>query len=107
MVSERLRVELERSGGFGGITTRRVLDSAQLPPGETRELERLVEDADLDALEGERAPAQGDRGMPDSFQYRLSVLRGGRRWDVEISDPDVPASLRALLTHVLAQRSRT
>ena len=101
MTGERIRVELERSGGFGGLLTRRTLDTAELPPEAADELRRLVAEADLDAVGDLAGGASGGVPVPDAYHYRLSVLRDGRRWDLSLTDPQVPGTLRPLLRRLL------
>lgn len=102
MGDDRIRVELERSGGFGGLVTHRTVDTADLTPEQAAQLRALVADADLDAA-GD-AVARGTVPVPDAYHYRLTVVGGGRRWDLSLSDPQVPPNLRPLLRALLAQR---
>ena len=46
-----ISVEVERSGGFAGIVTRRRADTAELAPHDAAELRALVAGADLAGLE--------------------------------------------------------
>jgi hypothetical protein len=98
MGDEPIRVDVERSGGFGGLVQRRTLDTADLTPDEAGRLRALLEEADLDAVD----PAARALPVPDAFRYRLTVVRGGRRWELSLDDPQVPVRLRPLLRHVLA-----
>jgi len=100
MSDERITVELERTGGFGGLVTRRSLDTADLPAEEAARLRSLVAEADLDAA-GDAA-ARATVPVPDAYHYRLTVVAGGRRWDLSLSDPQVPPDLRPLLRTILA-----
>jgi hypothetical protein len=101
MTEDRIRVDLERSGGFGGLVTRRTVDSADLSPEAAARLRTLLDGVDLDAV----LPARAAVPVPDAYRYRLSVVRGNRRWNLDLSDPEVPADLRPLLRHLVAARS--
>jgi len=96
-----VRVEVERSGGFAGMVTRRVLDAADLAPEEAGELRRLVADADVAGLTqrlAEAPPAAG-RGA-DRFQYDVTVHQGEQVHHVTVRDGSVPAELQPLLARV-------
>jgi hypothetical protein len=95
MVEERIRIEFERSGGFGGLVTRRTVDTATLPPDAAVALRALLEAADIDAVR-----PGGGLPVPDAYQYRLVVQRGAGRSELTISDPEVPATLRPLLRYL-------
>jgi hypothetical protein len=102
VADERLQVELERSGGFAGVTLHASVDTATLPPAEADTVRRLVDQADLDALA--RRPPTPSRA-PDRFQYDLTVTRGGRRQHLSLGETAVTPELRPLLDHLL-QRAR-
>jgi len=96
---ERIRVELEWSGGFTGICLRSVLDTAELSAEEGEELASLV-----NALEGAR-PRQGPPSrMPDSTRYDLTVVRGGQVRRLSFEDTTVPPEARPLLERLIRHR---
>jgi hypothetical protein len=74
-------LEIERSGGFGGLTLRASVPLAQLSPRERAAVE--------ECLRHPSAPPAG----PDRFVYRLRVR--GREADVQ--EDRLPAELEALL----------
>jgi hypothetical protein len=98
VTGERVRVELERSGGFAGVTLRASLDTAELPAAEADAVRRLVDRADLDAL-ARRPPAP--TRMPDRFQYDLTVTRDDRRQHLSVGEAAVTPELRPLLDHLM------
>ncbi|MDT3438312.1 MULTISPECIES: protealysin inhibitor emfourin [unclassified Pseudofrankia] len=87
--AERVRVVLERSGGFAGRTIRRGLDTDDLPAAEADRLRALV--AALPAASG----PVGATG-PDRFTYAVEVDAGGRRGLHHFAEP-VPAEARDLV----------
>ena len=97
-MAERIRVDVERTGGFGGLTTRRSADTDSLPEEQARELAALVDALDLAALRDAPAPA---RAVPDAFSYDVTVTRGGSQVRLRAQDPDVPAQLRPLIRFVV------
>jgi hypothetical protein len=92
-----LSVELTRTGGYAGRAVRAQATTETLPPADAAELRRLV-DAVL-ALPP--TPQRAGPPLPDAMHYRLDIVtRTGRR-TVEVSDPDVPAEVRALVRQLL------
>jgi len=96
---EHIRVELERSGGFAGLTLRTVLDTAELSAEEGRELARLV-----DALEGARLKQGPPPRVPDSTRYDLTVARSGRVRRLSFEDSTAPPEARPLLDRLTRPR---
>jgi emfourin len=93
-MTERVRAELRRSGGFTGRTVHVQVDSAQMPPADAARLVQLVTAIDLSGLD---APRPGPPAGADLMRYDLTIERGGRRWQGTVSDPTIPAQLRPLL----------
>jgi hypothetical protein len=77
-------LELERSGGFAGLTLRTVVPMSQLNLAQQRALRRVLS----------RPPPR--REKPDRFEYRLRF--GGR--EVVVAEQDLPSDLRPLLSRL-------
>ena len=93
-----LRIELTRSGGFGGLETKLgELDTSELPEEEVRELERLVEQANLPELTA-ASPLRGEGA--DRFQYHLTIEDEQGRRELTAAEDRVPDALRGLLERV-------
>lgn len=92
-------IHFERTGGFGGLRIEASLNTASLPSGEARRLEEAVEAAGFFSLPA-KFP-QPEKGA-DYFVYKLTVEKEGRKHTVEVSEPEVPASLRPLLQSLTA-----
>ncbi|WP_369255323.1 protealysin inhibitor emfourin [Geodermatophilus amargosae] len=97
-MTQRIQVEVTRTGGFGGLMTSRSADTDALPPEDARRLAELVDGLDLEAL---RIPPGRTRPVPDAFQYDISISRAGEHVRLRLHDPDVPAELRPLIQFVL------
>jgi hypothetical protein len=76
-----MRIALTRSGGFAGITLRRELDTATLPPHQRAQIEQLLKGA-------QEGPAS-----PDAFSYEITA--GGETFP--ISDESAMPLLESLL----------
>jgi hypothetical protein len=104
MTTELTRFAVVRTGGFGGLTRSGVLDTRELTPDEARQLADVLDAADLDAL-AVRQPREA--AVPDAFSYELSVSRGGRQWQLALSDAEVPDELRPLIRRALQPSDTT
>jgi len=98
-VTERVRAEMRRSGGFAGRTVDVRFDSAQMPPADAVRLVQLVSSIDLSRLP---AASPALPAGADLMRYDLVIERGGQRWQGTVSDPSVPAELRPLLQFLTA-----
>ena len=108
-MAERIRVDVERTGGFAGLPgppgrpTLASADTDSLSAEESRQLARLVDELDLEALRAARAPAT--RSVPDAFEYDVRIARGAEQVRVHARDPDLPPELRPLVRFVLQRRT--
>ena len=95
-----LRIELTRSGGYAGLTTKLgELDTTELPETDARELEELVRKADVAKLAA-RSPIRG--AGADRFQYELTIESGDGRYELLMSEDKVPDELRPLIDRLRA-----
>ncbi len=90
--------EVVRTGGIAGVKLVGALDTAELPPREAGQMEAALDELDR------QAPAARP-AWPDSFQYELTVTRGGRRRTVVLDESRLPAALRPLVD-MLVNRGR-
>jgi len=100
-VTEHVRAELHRSGGFTGRPVHVRLDSEQMSPAEAVQLVQLVSSIDLSRLPAGAAPAPPGA---DLMRYDLTIQRGGQQWHGTVSDPAVPSELRPLLQFLTTTR---
>jgi hypothetical protein len=98
-----LHIELTRSGGYAGLTTKLgELDTTELPEGEARAIEELVHRADVPALVAD-SPIRGEGA--DRFQYHLTITGEGGRQELTVSEDRVPDALRPLLERIRRQKN--
>jgi hypothetical protein len=100
MSEDPLSVELLRTGGYTGQPVHARLNTKNLPPADAAELRRLV--AAVLALPP--SPPRAGPPIPDAMHYRLDIAAGAERRIVEVSDPDVPAEVRALVSQLHPSR---
>jgi hypothetical protein len=94
MRQNTLRLSVERTGGFAGVTITTTVDAAGLPPDEARRLRQMVDEADFFNLPRKittRSP------QPDRFQYELRVEANGRQHTVTVSEEAMPPKLKPLV----------
>src|SRR5882724_4052394 len=89
-----MRVRFERSGGFAGITLGGEFDSANLPPEQTSELNRLIEGSRFFELP---AVIRTTQAGADRFQFTVSVDTGTQKHSIELDEKSAPENLRPLL----------
>jgi hypothetical protein len=82
--AEGPELQLERSGGFAGLTLRTVVPVSQLTLAQRQALRRILS----------KPPPR--REKPDRFEYRLRS--GGR--EVVVAEQDLPPVLRPLLSRL-------
>jgi hypothetical protein len=91
------RVEIVRSGGFAGITTRAEVDSSTLPESQAQEIAAL-----LDRVRPETLPRSAPPRGADRFQYDVTIERDGRTYRSSLPEGAVPAEFKAFLDRLLA-----
>ena len=89
-----MRISLERSGGFAGITTKTAVDEKELSPDEAQKLRGLVEEADFFSLPKKTLPRSP---RPDRFQYELILEENGRQHTVTLSEDVLSAKVKPLV----------
>jgi hypothetical protein len=85
-----MRVHVTRRGGFAGVALHAALDTAQLPAADATRAEAALRDLPWDRLAAE--PTGVDR-----FRYEVVTAEGGHERHVELSETEIPDTLRPLL----------
>jgi hypothetical protein len=96
----RVKVEMRRSGGFTGRTSKVELDTAHMAPAEAARLIQLVTTVDFSRLAASRRGAP--LGGADLMRYDLVIENGVDRWEGTVADPSIPGELRPLLQFLTA-----
>lgn len=92
-----MRISIERTGGFAGMRMAATVDSSWLSAEEAGELRARVETAGLFDMKSEEASAEG----ADQFVYRLTIDEAGRTHTIMVTESEVPAKLRPLLSWLI------
>ena len=98
-----MRIHLERTGGFAGLTVEVSVDTTSLPDDEARPLCDAIHAARFFDLPANLPPQMAGA---DRFHYTLTVATAEQRHTVEMGETAVPDELRPLLRRltVLARR---
>jgi hypothetical protein len=92
-----MRVTVERSGGFAGITKTKSVDQEDLSPDDAKVMRELVQA--LDRSEGsERSPGR----QPDRFEYVVTVETSGRSRTVAAGEAGASPALGRLIEWVMS-----
>jgi hypothetical protein len=89
-----MRVVLERSGGFAGISRTNSISTDHMSTEDAKKVSDLVEDAGFFALPSEiRSTEPG----ADRFQYKITVESENRTHTVQVDEAAVPPRLQPVL----------
>jgi hypothetical protein len=99
MSDERIRVEVVRRGGFGGLTRSSRVDTDDLDPEGTATLRRLVAEATR-ARRAPGPPREPSRGA-DQFEYQVTIDRGDDRRSFVVGEAQLSGADERLVNWVL------
>ena len=99
MSGETWHIELERSGGFAGITFNADADSSKLDPQAAADLQRLAGAVDFSR------PRDGGAGVPDAFHYHIVAEHGSERPELTVGESQLDPPLKELVDWLM-QRAR-
>ena len=93
-MTEHLKIDFKRSGGFAGVELTTCVDADELSEDESKDVRAMVERLDLD-----RMPRGGGSGpgVPDRFVYELKIEHGERTVDVCLGEAELPEDLKPLV----------
>jgi hypothetical protein len=87
-------IEFERTGGFAGLTLKKVIDLDKLPPEDANKLYQLVEASDFFELPETIAAS---KPSVDQFHYTVTVNASGKKHTVDVDEAAVPPKLKPLI----------
>ena len=99
-----MRIEFERTGGFAGLTLKKVIDSDKLPPEDANKLYQLVEASDFFNLP--KAISASAPGV-DRFHYTVTVNASGKKHTVDVDEAAIPPKLKPLIRWLTAATLKT
>ncbi|HET6878600.1 MAG TPA: protealysin inhibitor emfourin [Pirellulales bacterium] len=90
-----MRLHFQQSGGFAGLVKGAEFDTATLPVGQARALERLVHESGITSSGEFRSTA-----ARDLWQYDITIEDGNRNVSISFDDGTVPNGAVALLRYL-------
>ena len=96
-------IDVERSGGFAGITRRASASTRELTAADATRLAALAAAVDFDSY----AHQQPHTGRPDAFQYQLKVRHGTARREFVVGEHETDPALAALIGWLLGRPPAT
>ncbi len=99
-----MRISIERSGGFAGITVRTTVDEKDVAPDEALKLRQLIEEADFFNLPGKIV---SQSPQPDRFQYELRLEEKAGQHTVMVSEEVMPEKLKPLVNWLMEKARQT
>lgn len=100
---EQFYIWFERSGGFAGISTSIEIDTKALSSEEAEELRQLI---DSSGFFKEHKSDSTSVGLPDQFQYKISIEWEGKKQSLEFGETAIPEGIRPLFDY-LTQKARS
>jgi hypothetical protein len=92
-----MRVVIERSGGFAGISRSQSFSTNDMPAEDAKKLRDLVDASGFYELP---SAIHSDNPVPDAFRYRITVDGERGTHTVEVDEGAVPPRLQPILDWV-------
>jgi hypothetical protein len=92
-----MRIYLERTGGFAGMSRTMTVDTTSIPKETANLLPQLLEESNFFNL-----PAYIDSPspQPDRLQYQLTIEDNGQTHSVSVGESSIPTNLKPLIEWV-------
>ena len=91
-----MKIRIERSGGFAGISLFKEMDTEELPPSLVRMAKKIIEDKKISSLPIKSHP----RGSADHYTYKISIQDGTNLRVIECNQFTIGDDLRSLVRYV-------
>jgi hypothetical protein len=91
-----LRIKVERSGGFAGMTVSNEMDSKDLPSALKDMAQKILEDKNVSSPSMMSTP----KGSADHFTYKISIQDGANQNVIESNQFDIQDNLKTLVNYI-------
>ena len=103
-----MKIHLERSGSFAGMTSSITVDTKALAPNDANELQTLIHKSNLferSAKSAQHAPTPNTKtktkkGAADYFTYKITIQNGDKERSMECNDINMQAEIKGLVDFV-------
>jgi hypothetical protein len=96
-----VRIKVERSGGFAGISTSNEMDAKDLPSELVTKTKKIMEDKTR-SLSLKSSP----KGAADHYTYKISILDGANRRVIECNQFNIQDDLKSLVKYIESKSIR-
>jgi|SRR6478672_11092695 hypothetical protein len=100
-----MKIEVQRSGGFAGITMTFSVDETSVTVPEASQLEELVEKAAFFDLSSSNIPIK--KPGADYYSYNITIDMRGKRHNVKVTDLTISKDLRSVINLVMEIQKRS
>ena len=91
-----MKIKVEQSGGFAGITSRHEIDTDKVPPS--------IEGTIKNLLEGKKSPLpfslSRPKGSADYLSYKITIQNGMKSRVIECNEFGMDKSVKSLISYV-------
>jgi Emfourin len=91
-----VRIKVERSGGFTGISVTSEMDGKDLPSDLMTTAKNIVARQKSSSLPMKSTP----KGAADHYTYKISIINGGSRRVIECNQYNIQDDLKSLVKYV-------
>jgi hypothetical protein len=111
-----MKIHLERSGGFAGMTSSTTVDTKALAPNDANKLQNLIHKSNIFEHSARSAQqpksqqpspspetktkAKTKRGAADYFTYKITIQNGNKEQSLECNDINMQAEVKGLVDFV-------
>jgi hypothetical protein len=116
-----MKIHLERSGGFAGMTSSTTVDTKALAPNDANKLQNLIHKSNIfehsarsaqqpksqqsNSQQPSPSPetktkAKTKRGAADYFTYKITIQNGNKEQSLECNDINMQAEVKGLVDFV-------
>jgi emfourin len=91
-----VRIRVERSGGFGGISFSHVMEAKDLPSYLVQTARNMIKDKNISSLPLKSWP----RGAADHYTYKISIQDGTNLKVIECNQFNIKDDLKSLIIYI-------
>lgn len=100
---DQVKIQLERTGGFTGMSPAVNIDSELLPPGKNKELLDMIDKSGVWEYSNSK---KTEAVIPDQFEYILTIQTKARTKKIILQESSIPDALKPLFIYLKSQLRR-
>jgi hypothetical protein len=90
-----VKIKVERSGGFGGISSINEINADELPPSLAETVRSLVDSGRSVIMKGTKP-----KGAADYLNYKITIQNGKKSQVIECSEFGIDENVKSLVSYV-------